>query len=135
MADAYKNQTEVVALAQKFKDKGLSGSIGVIVCDLPEPTESPYYRLDPKRFPNVKAMAAQVKQLTGGATLMPNIKPTGVASKDCPACGTQVCPTTQLLIRPIISSGHLPAYTESFSVAIPAKLCSTRLNQQLSPAC
>jgi alpha-glucosidase (family GH31 glycosyl hydrolase) len=93
LVDAYKNQSEVIALAQKFKDKGLSGSVGVIVCDLPEPTESPYYRLDPKRFPDVKAMAVQVKELTGGATLMPNIKPTGVDSTDCPACGTQVCST------------------------------------------
>ena len=60
--------------------KGLAGSIGVIVCDLPEPDKSPYYRLDPARFPDVKSMAAQVKELTGGATLMPNIKPTGVDS-------------------------------------------------------
>ena len=29
-------------------------------------TESPYYRLDPARFPDVKGMAAQVKELTGG---------------------------------------------------------------------
>ena len=93
LVDAYKNQSEVVAVAQKFKDKGLSGSVGVIVCDLPEPTESPYYRLDPKRFPDVKAMAVQVKELTGGATLMSNIKPTGVDSTDCPACGAQVCST------------------------------------------
>lgn len=99
VADAYKNQTEVVALAQKFSDKGLSGSIGVIVCDLPEPTQSPYYRLDPARFPDVKGMAEQVKKLTGGATLMPNIKPTGVDSTDCPACGAHVCRTAPTLIQ------------------------------------
>ena len=86
--DAYKNQSEVVALAQKFQDKGFAGKVGVVVVDLGEPETPPYYRLDPTRFPDVPAMAAQVKKLTGGATLMPNIKPSSVSSADCPACGT-----------------------------------------------
>ena len=107
LADAYQNQSEVVALAQQFKDKGLGGSVGVIVCDLPEPTESPYYRFDPKRFPDVKTMAVQVKELTGGATLMPNIKPTGVDSTDCPACGTQVCLSSTGVISNAVAAGYI----------------------------
>ena len=87
MSSADKNQSEVVALAQKFQDKGFAGKVGVVVVDLGEPDTPPYYRLDPARFPDVPAMAAQVEKLTGGATLMPNIKPSSVASADCPACG------------------------------------------------
>jgi alpha-glucosidase (family GH31 glycosyl hydrolase) len=65
----------VIALAQNFSQRNLS--VGVIVIDLGVPSEPPYYRLDPKRFPDVKAMAEEVRSLTGAA-LMPNLKPTSV---------------------------------------------------------
>jgi alpha-glucosidase (family GH31 glycosyl hydrolase) len=71
-------------VAKNFSSLNLS--VGVIVIDLGPPADPPYYRLDPARFPDVAAMAAQVKALTGGAYLMPNLKPTSVKSSDCPAC-------------------------------------------------
>ena len=71
-------------MAKNFSSLNLS--VGVIVIDLGPPADPPYYRLDPARFPDVAAMAAQVKALTGGAYLMPNLKPTSVKSSDCPAC-------------------------------------------------
>lgn len=37
----------------------------MIVIDLGVPSEPPYYRLDPARFPDVMSMAKKVKQLTG----------------------------------------------------------------------
>jgi alpha-glucosidase (family GH31 glycosyl hydrolase) len=75
---------EVIGVAKNFSSLNLS--VGVIVIDLGPPADPPYYRLDPARFPDVAAMAAQVKALTGGAYLMPNLKPTSVKSSDCPAC-------------------------------------------------
>jgi hypothetical protein len=83
--NAYHNQTEVLALAQNFSDRNLS--VGVIVIDLGVPSDPPYYRLDPARFPDVRSMASKVKALTG-SDLMPNLKPTSVKSADCPACGS-----------------------------------------------
>lgn len=82
--NAYKTATEVVELAQNFSRLNLS--VGVIVIDLGLPSSPPYYRLDPARFPNVEAMSAAVFNLTG-SQIMPNLKPTSVASSDCPACG------------------------------------------------
>lgn len=59
--------------------------MGVIVIDLGVPDTPPYYRLDPERFPDVLSMATKVSELTG-AYLMPNLKPTGIATAACPAC-------------------------------------------------
>ena len=82
---AYKNQSEVIELATNFSKRNLS--VGVIVIDLGVPSEPPYYRLDPARFPNVAQMVAAVSSLTG-SRLIPNLKPTSVRSLDCPACGS-----------------------------------------------
>jgi alpha-glucosidase (family GH31 glycosyl hydrolase) len=82
--DAYKDTAEVVSIAKNFSSRNLS--LGVLVIDLGPPNDPPYYRLDPARFPDIPAMAMQVKDLTG-AMLMPNLKPTSVTSLDCPACG------------------------------------------------
>lgn len=83
--DAYKSQAEVIGIAKNFSARNLS--VGVIVIDLGPPDAPPYYRLDPKRFPDVSAMSKQVAALTG-ADLMPNLKPTSVESSVCLACGS-----------------------------------------------
>ena len=82
--DAYKDTAEVISIARNFSVRNLS--LGVLVIDLGPPTNPPYYRLDPARFPDVPTMAKQVRDLTG-AVLIPNLKPTSVRSTDCPACG------------------------------------------------
>ena len=45
-----------------------------------------YYRFDPQRFPDVPGMVKAVADLTG-ALVMPNIKPTSIATQDCAMCG------------------------------------------------
>ena len=51
----YKDQGEIIALATNFSQRNLS--VGVIVIDLGVPTDPPYFRLDPARFPDVPGMA------------------------------------------------------------------------------
>eukprot|EP00039_Didymoeca_costata_P025358 m.13061 g.13061 ORF g.13061 m.13061 type:complete len:676 (-) comp4784_c0_seq2:27-2054(-) len=81
--NAYHNQSEVIELATNFSKRNLS--VGVIVIDLGISLTPPYYMLDKQRFPDVPDMVSKVKALIG-ADIMPNLKPTSIASKDCPDC-------------------------------------------------
>ena len=81
--DAYRDRGELLAVARNFS--ALRLPVAVLVVDLGLPADPPYYRLDPARFPDAPGMVAAVRNLTGAAVI-PNLKPTSIAARDCPAC-------------------------------------------------
>ena len=83
---AYHNSAEILALAANFSARRLD--VGAIVIDLGEPAGAPYYRMDPARFPDLPSLTARVRDLLPEVRLVPNLKPTSVATADCAACGS-----------------------------------------------
>ena len=88
----YHDQAEVVTLAKNFSDRNLTVGLIVIAHDAVPCSPQfknctpPYYRMNPQRWPDVAGMVKQVADLTG-ARIMPNIKPTSLATVDCAVCG------------------------------------------------
>ncbi|KAL1307007.1 hypothetical protein AAFC00_005636 [Neodothiora populina] len=68
----YENQTEVLLLAQNFKDRNIP--VSLIVIDYQSWAQQGDWGLDPRLWPNVSYMADQVKQLTG-AEMMGSLWP------------------------------------------------------------
>jgi alpha-glucosidase (family GH31 glycosyl hydrolase) len=97
------NQTEatIIEVARTLSQRNLTvGMVVVAHSDIPCATGTgskdcipPYYRFDPVRWPDVPKMVSTVTNLLSskswpsGAAVMPNLKPTSIATKDCPSCG------------------------------------------------